>query len=252
MSIDIVDLRSFYAGALGQVTRDLLLAAIRRRWENLGGMALMGLGYATPYLGPFRGEAIRTIAFMPAAQGVVNWPSSGLSSSALVDVDQLPLRDGSIDRIIVAHALEMTHSPAALMTEMWRVLSPGGRIIVIAPSRSGVWAQIDTTPFGHGQPFSRGQIMNLMRAALFTPVHWGEALYVPPVRRWFLLKTAKSWDRVGRVLGLPFAGVHVIEATKQMYRPVMAKKLARALPQPEMAPVPAGFSRDEERSTSTR
>ncbi len=245
MSIDIVDLRSFYAGALGQVTRDLLLAAIRRRWENLGGMALMGLGYATPYLGPFRGEAIRTIAFMPAAQGVVNWPSSGLSSSALVDVDQLPLRDGSIDRIIVAHALEMTHAPAALMGEMWRVLSPGGRIIVIAPSRSGVWAQIDTTPFGHGQPFSRGQVMNLMRAALFTPVHWGEALYVPPVRRWFLLKTAKSWDRVGRMLGLPFAGVHVIEATKQMHRPVMAKKLARALPQPEMAPLPAGFRRDE-------
>jgi SAM-dependent methyltransferase len=245
MSIDIVDLRSFYAGALGQVTRDLLLAAIRRRWENLGGMALMGLGYATPYLGPFRGEAIRTVAFMPAAQGVVNWPSSGLSSSALVDVDQLPLRDGSIDRIIVAHALEMTYSPAALMGEMWRVLSPGGRIIVIAPSRSGVWAQMDTTPFGHGQPFSRGQIMSLMRSALFTPVHWGEALYVPPVRRWFLLKTAKSWDKVGRTLGLPFAGVHVVEATKQMFRPVTVKKLARALPQPELAPVPAGFSRDD-------
>ncbi len=242
MSIDIVDIRSFYAGALGQVTRDLLLAAIRRRWENLGGMALMGLGYATPYLGPFRSEAIRTVAFMPAAQGVVNWPSSGLSSSALVDVDQLPLRDGSIDRIIVAHALEMAHSPADLMGEMWRVLSPGGRIIVIAPSRSGVWAQMDTTPFGHGQPFSRGQIMNLMRSALFTPVHWGEALYVPPVRRWFLLKTARSWDRVGRALGLPFAGVHVVEATKQVFRPATVKKLARAMPQPEMAPVPAGFS----------
>ncbi len=181
MSIDIVDLRSFYAGALGQVTRDLLLAAIRRRWENLGGMALMGLGYATPYLGPFRGEAIRTIAFMPAAQGVVNWPSSGLSSSALVDVDQLPLRDGSIDRIIVAHALEMTHAPAGADGRDVARAVAGGRIIVIAPSRSGVWAQIDTTPFGHGQPFSRGQVMNLMRAALFTPVHWGEALYVPPV-----------------------------------------------------------------------
>ncbi len=97
----------------------------------------------------------------------------------------------------------MAHSPAALMGEMWRVLSPGGRIIVIAPSRSGVWAQMDTTPFGHGQPFSRGQIMNLMRSALFTPVHWGEALYVPPVRRWFLLKTARSWDRVAARWGSP-------------------------------------------------
>jgi len=244
MSIDIVDLRSFYAGALGGAARDILVHAIRRRWDNLSGMALMGLGYATPYLGPFRGEAIRCVAFMPAAQGVVNWPSSGLSSSALVDGDQLPLRDGSIDRIIVAHALETTHDPADLMTEMWRVLSPGGRIIVIAPSRSGVWARIDTTPFGHGQPFSRGQIMNLMRAALFTPVHWGEALYAPPVSSWIVLKTAKGWDRVGRTLGLPFAGVHVVEATKQMFRPVMARKLARFPAQAEPALAPAGFRAD--------
>ena len=86
--------------------------------------------------------------------------------------------------------------------------------------------------------------MNLMRSALFTPVHWGEALYVPPVRRWFLLKTARGWDRVGRSLGLPFAGVHVVEATKQMFRPVTVKKLARAMPQTELAPVPAGFSRE--------
>jgi SAM-dependent methyltransferase len=246
MSIDIVDLRSFYAGALGQVARGLLLAAIRRRWDDLSGLALMGLGYATPFLGPFRGEAGRIVAFMPAAQGVVNWPSSGLSSSALVDADQLPLRDGSIDRIIVAHALETAHDPAELMGEMWRVLSPGGRIIVIAPSRSGVWARMDTTPFGYGQPFSRGQIMSLMRSALFTPVHWDEALYVPPVRRWFLLKTARSWDRVGRALNLPFAGVHVVEATKQMFRPVTAKRLARALPQAEPALVPAaGFNRQQ-------
>lgn len=244
MSIDIVDLRSFYAGSLGQVARGLLLEAIRRRWSNLSGMALMGLGYATPYLGTFRGEASRTIAFMPAAQGVVNWPSSGLSSSALVDSDQLPLRDGAVDRIIVAHALETTHAPAELMAELWRVLSPGGRIIVIAPNRSGVWARLDTTPFGHGQPFSRGQIMNLMRAALFTPVHWGEALYVPPVRRWFLLKTARGWDRVGRTLALPFAGVHVVEATKQMFRPVTARRLARVPAQAEtvLVPAPAGFT----------
>jgi hypothetical protein len=38
MSIDIVDLRSFYASPLGEVTRDLLMTAIRNRWDNLGGL----------------------------------------------------------------------------------------------------------------------------------------------------------------------------------------------------------------------
>ena len=245
MSIDIVDLRSFYASPLGEVTRDLVLAALRNRWDNLHGMVVVGLGYATPYLGPFREEAIRSVALMPAAQGVVNWPSTGLSSSALVDADQLPLRDGSVDRVILAHCLEMAHDPAALLSELWRVLSPGGRIIVIAPNRAGLWARMDSTPFGHGQPFSRGQITALMRQALFTPVHWGEALYVPPVKRRLLLKTARGWDRIGRALGLPFAGVHVIEATKQVFRPAMVKRAARALHQVQPVLVPSrssGFS----------
>jgi SAM-dependent methyltransferase len=240
VSIDIVDLRSFYAGTLGEVTRDLLLTAIRNRWESMNGLVLVGLGYATPYLGPFRDEALRSIALMPAAQGVVNWPSTGLSSSALVDADQMPLRDGSVDRIILAHALEMAQNPAELMAEAWRVLSPGGRVIVIAPNRAGLWARMDVTPFGHGQPFSRGQLMNLMRQALFTPIHWGEALYVPPVKRRIFLRSAKVWDRVGRTLGLPFAGVHVIEATKQVFRPVMVKKAARMLAHAEPVLAPSG------------
>jgi SAM-dependent methyltransferase len=241
VSIDIVDLRSFYASPLGEVTRGLILTAVRARWEDAHGFVVLGLGYATPYLAPFREEAVRSIAFMPAAQGVVNWPSTGLSSSALVDADQMPLRDGSVDRIILAHGLEMAQNPAELMSEMWRVLSPGGRIVVVAPNRAGLWARMDHTPFGHGQPFSRGQLMNLMRQALFTPIHWGEALYVPPVKRRLFLKSARVWDRVGRTLGLPFAGVHVIEATKQVFRPAVVKRGARVFaPEVEPALAPSG------------
>lgn len=240
MPLDIVDLRSFYGSPLGAVARDLILRSVRQRWEHVNGLALMGLGYATPYLGPFTEQAQRTLAFMPARQGVVNWPSTGLSASALVQPADLPLRNQSLDRIIVAHALEVSGDPAALLTELWRVLAPGGRLIVIAPNRASIWARLDTTPFGHGQPFSRSQLTELMREALFTPVHWGEALYVPPVRRRLLLRTAKFWDRIGAGLGLPFAGVHVIEATKEVWRPVPARRFARVLAMAEPALVPSG------------
>jgi hypothetical protein len=56
-----------------------------------------------------------------------------------------------------------------------------------------------------------------------------------------LLKTARVWDSVGRALGLPFAGVHVIEATKQVFRPAMVKRGARVtIPDAEPALVPSG------------
>ena len=49
-------------------------------------------------------------------------------------------------------------TPAALLREVWRVLAAGGRLLAVVPNRRGVWARIDTTPFGHGRPYSRSQI----------------------------------------------------------------------------------------------
>src|SRR3712207_1485448 len=104
-----------------------------------------------------RPAAERTLAFMPAFQGVVNWPATGCSSSTLVDPLAMPLPDASIDRVLVVHALESVESPSELLHEIWRILTPGGRIIVVAPNRRGVGARVDPTPFGPRPPFRRPQ-----------------------------------------------------------------------------------------------
>jgi SAM-dependent methyltransferase len=201
---------------------------------------VIGLGYATPYLAAVRPDCERTLAFMPAAQGVVNWPSSGPSASALVDPLVMPLPDASIDRVLVVHALETVESPTELLHEVWRILTPGGRIIVVAPNRRGVWARMDTTPFGHGQPFSRSQLRALMRQTQFSPEGWAETLYVPPFRSRFVLRTAVAWERVGTGFNLPFAGLHIVEATKQLYRAVTVRPVRRAgRLAPVLLPAPA-------------
>jgi SAM-dependent methyltransferase len=240
MHSDVVDLRTFYAAPLGGVARRLLGRAIRARWGSVGGLAVLGVGYAVPYLDAFLGEADRVLAAMPAAQGVVNWPVQGLSASFLADIDMLPLADSSVDRVLVVHALETGESPSELLGEMWRILNPGGRLILVAPNRRGLWARMDTTPFGQGQPFSRGQLTAVLREALFSPVHWDEALYVPPIPRRTFLKSAVAWERMGTTLSLPFAGVHVIEATKTLYRPVAVRQARRvgARLSPVLVPAP--------------
>ncbi|MHB2169397.1 methyltransferase domain-containing protein [Alsobacter sp. R-9] len=228
MHADVVDLRTFYASHLGAVARRLLGRAIRTRWETVAGQAMLGVGYAVPYLDGFLGEAERVLALMPAAQGVVNWPATAPSATALADLDMMPLPDSSIDRVLVVHALETDEHPGELLSEIWRILTPGGRMIVVVPNRRGLWARMDTTPFGQGQPFSRGQLTRVLRDALFSPVHWAEALYVPPIPRRFFLTSAVAWERLGTTLSLPFAGVHVIEASKTLYRPVAVRPLRRA------------------------
>ncbi|MBS0528213.1 MAG: methyltransferase type 11, partial [Proteobacteria bacterium] len=118
----------------------------------------------------------------------------------------------------------------------WRVLAPSGRMMAVVPNRRGVWTRTDATPFGHGRPYSRSQITQLLRQTWFTPSAWGEALFVPPVRANWFLRSAMAWERAGASLSLPVAGVHIVEATKQVYRAIPAKRERTRLI-PAMPPV---------------
>jgi SAM-dependent methyltransferase len=241
MSIDVVDLRNFYAQRLGVAARRFIGRGIRARFTDTHGVSMLGIGYATPYLGLFREEAERCLAFMPAVQGVVKWPSQRAGLAALVDELDLPLEDSSVDRVLLVHALEMAHDPGALLREVWRVLNGGGRLLAVVPNRRGLWARMDTTPFGHGRPYSRSQINHLLRDTWFTPVGWSEALYVPPVPRGWFLRSAVAWERAGATISAPFAGVNIVEATKQVYRAIPARReRARLVPalEPALAPSP--------------
>ncbi|MEJ8569877.1 methyltransferase domain-containing protein [Microbaculum marinum] len=228
MFVDVVDLRGFYGSGLGQVARRLLVRRLRGLWPDLSDMSVVGLGYAGPYLGIFREEAERTLAFMPAAQGVVNWPSDGPSAATLVGEANLPLGDGTVDRLLLVHCLEMSEQPRELLRECWRVLAPGGRLAVIVPNRRGLWARFEHTPFGHGRPFSRSQLVRLLRDALFTPNAWGEALWVPPFRGRFMIRSAAAWERVGTVIKAMPPGMLFVEATKQLYSAIPAKEARRS------------------------
>jgi len=243
MSLDVVDLRNFYAQPLGVVARRFIGRGVRARWPDLRGQRVVGIGYPTPYLGLFREEAERCLAFMPAAQGVVKWPSARPTLTALVEETELPLVDAAVDRVLIVHGLEMADDVFALLRETWRVLAAGGRLLAVVPNRRGIWARTDTTPFGHGRPYSRSQITHLLRETWFTPTGWGEALYVPPIARGWFLRSAIAWERTGASLSAPFAGVHIVEASKQVYRAIPARRERRRLVpalEPVLAPSPGG------------
>ena len=243
MGIDVIDLRDFYSQRLGIVARQLINRGIRARWPSAEGQRVLGVGYPTPYLGLFREDSERCIAFMPAAQGVLKWPTARPALAALVDEFSMPLPEAAVDRVLLVHALEMCDDPEGLLREIWRVLAPSGRVIAVIPNRRGVWTRTDNTPFGHGRPYSRSQITHLLREAWFTPVDWSEALYVPPIQRGWFLRSAVAWERAGATISAPFAGVHIVEATKQVYRAIPAKREKRRLVpalEPVLAPSPGG------------
>jgi SAM-dependent methyltransferase len=238
MYADVAELREFYTSSLGQTAQRWLRRHVRGLWPNVRGQAVLALGYGTPLLRPFLDEAERVLAFMPGAQGVVNWPSEGPNRTALVEDTALPLLDASVDRVIILHALESVPQPARLLDEAWRVLTSGGRLIVIAPNRTSWWALSDTTPFGHGAAFSQRQIRALLKQHGFIPEQSRGGLFFPPsagrIARALtpiLEKTGPSW------LG-PVAGVHLIEASKQLYAPVGTRVSAKSYIPRAISPKP--------------
>jgi SAM-dependent methyltransferase len=237
MSADVVDLRDFYATPLGRRAREAIRARLREIWPDLRGQRVAGIGYAVPYLRGFLPEAERVLALMPAAQGVLHWPPEGPNVAALVDEAALPLPDLAIDRLVVVHALEHAEQLRPLLREIWRVLAGSGRVVFVVPNRRGIWARVDSTPFGHGQPYSAGQLSRLLRENLFTPTVIRPALFSLPFDSRLLLSSAPAWERVGRRLFERFAGAVLIEATKTLYAPTGARLRGRLVaPRPALVP----------------
>ncbi len=216
MQHDVVELRDFYASPLGHVVRRTLQRHIRTRWATVRGDTLVGLGFATPYLAGLRREAGRVAALMPAGQGALVWPREGGVLTALAEEDKLPLPDASVDKLLAVHCLENAERVRPMLREIWRVLAPQGSVIIVVPNRRGLWARIDTTPFGQGQPYSRRQLDRLLLDVLLTPVDWSNALYLPPFDRQLVLRSAGAMEKIGRRVTPGFAGVVMVEAKKDV------------------------------------
>jgi SAM-dependent methyltransferase len=216
MHLDVTDLRQFYYRTqLGRAVQRNLRDSVRAMWPDVSGLALLGFGFAAPFLRPLMAEADRTLCLMPAQQGVCSWPAEGPNVSVLTDETQWPLPAGFADRIVIAHGLETCERPDALLEEIHRVLAPGGRAIFIAPNRTGLWARSDATPFGYGRPYSKGQLDSVLRDHDFQVERFDAALYGPPSARRFWLKTSRMWESAGARIGASrLAGAVLVEATR--------------------------------------
>lgn len=237
MHTDIVEIRAFYQSELGERTRNAIDRALLRIWAPMKNERLLGLGYTRPWLENFEPDTQLTLSFMLAAQGAAKWPLKGPSRTALVFDEELPLMDASIDRILAIHTLEHAENPRETLMECWRILAPNGKLVLIVPNRRGVWARIDTTPFGTGRPFSSNQLRKLLRDTNFTTSKETEALFFPPSRRFLSLQLSNQLERIGLKAWRMFGGCVIIEAQKKLYEGLpVAERQSRRVFVPVLSP----------------
>jgi SAM-dependent methyltransferase len=232
MRFDIDRLQTFYASSLGRMAQEMVAKRVGALWPAADGLDVMGFGYADCLLERYRGGARRVVSAHPDMQGAIRWPAEEKGCSTLVEEDRLPFPDALFDRLIVFHGLEEAESPQRLLREFWRVAAPEARILVIVAHRRGLWARAESTPFGHGRPYTRSQLYRLLEEAMFLPTASARALYSPPIGWGLITSAGDAWERIGGVAWSQFGGVMMIEATKRLYiepgKPVRARRVVKA------------------------
>ena len=251
MTLEAVRLQSWYNAPQGQ-TVARLIGETMTRWLCLDHCVtkILGLGFAQPYMDqvthascttPGGTPAARPIGASPAEMGVAPWPSWGKNRMAQIRPDALPFSDEQFDFVIMAHFLEGSESPRVALRETWRILAPGGRLLIMVPNRGGLWARRDSTPFGWGRPFSPRQLNELLMASLFIPRQSRFALFMPPVTGRRFLRTASTWEKVGNRWFAPLGGAILCEAEKVVYATTSLSKHNHALNR-QRRPLSEGFA----------
>lgn len=221
MRQNVNQLSRFYDSPMGLATQSMVMRRLSALWplegDGASGHDILGLGYCAPYLSAYLPLAHRMILAMPEQQGAMIARSRRGNMSCLIEEDSLPFAPASFDRVLLAHAIEETDRLPALLAEVWRVMKPEGRVVIIAPNRSGLMARSDSSPFGAGRPYSRAQLSASLKAAQFVPCAWTGALYVPPITRLMGAGIVSGFERFGETVCPRFSSLVLVEAIKRLY-----------------------------------
>ena len=221
MRLDVIELNKFYSETeLGKTTKALINRVLDPKIKSNMGSLTIGFGFACPFLEKKLkdSENKNILLLMPSEQGVISWPEKSKSVTALVDEVSWPVNTSAADLILISHGLEVSDNQHLLLQEVSRVLKDSGRLIILAPNRTGFWARSDSTPFGYGKPYSVSQLTALLRKNQFQIDSITPSLYGFPAKKGYLLKSLLLWDKVGKKLNSFFlVGLLVVEARKDMF-----------------------------------
>lgn len=227
-------MQTFYDRRLGAQVRRLMQRRMHRLWPDLSGQAVLVVGHAAPLAPTMLREAERLIALIPQ-----DWPVEAVAGprgnvAIHSREDEIPLPDSCMDAALVVHCLEYADSRNRLLREVWRVLRPNGRLLMIVPNRTSLWSLFTHTPFGHGVPYTLGQAISLLEGNMFTIEETTRAIYIPPLSLPWPRRVLVTVERLGRRLMPMLAGLNLVGARKTLMggTPLpVTQRLGRALPE---------------------
>ncbi|KAL7571802.1 hypothetical protein ACA910_002889 [Epithemia clementina (nom. ined.)] len=161
----------------------------------------------------------------------------------VADAEALPLTSGSVDAVLVHHALDFTPDSHRLLREATRVIMPGGRLLIIGFNPISSWGLSKYLRWSRNAPWNArfitaSRVTDCLKLLEFHVESVSYGAWVPPVNHAGLMRHTEKFERLGDRFQLPLGGLYMIVATKQVFplTPVV-RRWPRLLPTVIVRPV---------------
>lgn len=137
------------------------------------------------------------------------------------DYDALPFESNSINLVVLSHAIEFTEHPQQLLHEIYRVLRPGGQLLLFGFNRWSWWSVVRRSRHYKGYPWSGKfrsiwQVKKWLQQLDYGLIANKSFCFIPPCTK----RPAATWIQLNEVLGQVFipkmGAVHLIYAQKKV------------------------------------
>jgi ubiquinone/menaquinone biosynthesis C-methylase UbiE len=94
---------------------------------------LLDAGGGTGRVAEVLRRMVKEVVVADISRGMLRFAVDKGLATACASAEHLPFASGTFDRIIMVEALHHVFDQRQTITELWRVLAPGGRIVIIEP-----------------------------------------------------------------------------------------------------------------------
>lgn len=113
------------------------------------------------------------------------------------EADALPFEDGRFDLVLCVTAWEFMPQRERALAEMYRVVAPGGRLVIGVLNAKSAWGRSyirqaqQETPFRYAHFFQAEEFVAMLRA--YGPMRWNSAVFFGPDGRGWRLAGLLEW-----------------------------------------------------------